>query len=109
MPTVLAGIVNSSPNASDVPGAPQLQQLLSGLMWLGLARCIAAMVLGGVALGIGRHSGNPHWAERGKAAALGGFIGAFLIGGAAAIVTFPFPPGPHGSRGWGSEARLPAP
>jgi hypothetical protein len=99
MLTVLAGIVNSSPNASDVPGAPQLQQLLSGLMWLGIASCIAAMVLGGVALGIGRHSGNPHWAERGKAAALGGFIGAFLIGGAAAIVTFAFGLGTQVSGG----------
>ena len=83
-------IINSSPNAKDVPGAPQLQQLLSGVMWLGLAGCIAAIILGGVAMGLGRNSGNPHWAERGKISAVGGFVGAFLIGGAAAIVTFAF-------------------
>lgn len=94
-----ANIINSSPNAKDVPGAPQLQQLLSGTMWLGLAGCIAAVMLGGVALGLGRHSGNPHWAERGKMAAVGGFVGAFLIGGAAAIVTFAFGLGSQVSGG----------
>jgi hypothetical protein len=96
---VAAGIVNASPNANDVPGATQLQQLLSGAMWLGLVGCVAAIVLGGVALGLGRHAGNPHWAERGKVAAVGGFVGAFLIGGAAAIVAFAFGLGSQVSGG----------
>ena len=99
MTDLIAGLVNASPNANDVPGAAQLQQLLGGLMWLGIAGCVAAMVLGGVAMGMGRHSGNPHWAERGKAAAFGGFVGAFLIGGAAAIVTFAFTLGSQVSPG----------
>lgn len=96
---VAAGIVNASPNANDVPGATQLQQLLSGAMWLGLVGCVAAIVLGGVALGLGRHAGNPQWAERGKVAAVGGFVGAFLIGGAAAIVAFAFGLGSQVSGG----------
>lgn len=90
MNSILAGIVTASPNASDVPGAPQLQQLLSGAMWLGIVSCIAAMILGGVALGLGRHAANPHWAERGKVAIFGGFVGAFLIGAAGAVVGFAF-------------------
>jgi hypothetical protein len=97
--TVIAGIVNASPNANDVPGSTQLQQLLSGAMWLGLVGCVAAIVFGGVALGLGRHAGNPHWAERGKVAAVGGFVGAFLIGGAAAIVAFAFGLGSQVSGG----------
>jgi hypothetical protein len=98
--SVLAGTtINASPNANDVPGATQLQQLLSGAMWLGMVGCVAAIVLGGLALGLGRHAGNPHWAERGKVAAVGGFVGAFLIGAATALVTFAFALGSQVSGG----------
>jgi len=90
MHILLAVNIHAAPDSSAVPGAAQLQTLLSGLMWAGLAASIAAVVLGGIAMGLGRHSGNPHMAERGKSAALGGAAGAFLIGAAAAIVTFAF-------------------
>ena len=96
---VLADIINASPDSSDVPGAPQLQQLLGGAMWMAVAGCVVAIIMGAVALGLGNHSGNPHWAERGRFAVIGGIVGGFLIGAASAIVQFAFGIGSHVSGG----------
>lgn len=95
----LADIVTASPDASAVPGAPQLEELLGGAMWLAIAGCVVAIITGSVAIGLGRNGGNPHWAERGKLAVLGGFGGAFLIGAASAIVQFAFSLGSRVSGG----------
>jgi hypothetical protein len=83
-------IVNASPDSSAVPGAAQIQHLLGGLMWLSIAGCIAAIVIGAVAIGLGNQAGNPHTATMGKKGVIGGLVGAFLIGSAAAIVGFFF-------------------
>lgn len=82
--------VDVNVNKDGLPGGDALTQLVGGLMWMGLIACVAAIIIGAAAWGLAGHSGNYQAAYMGRKAVLGGFLGALLIGAAAAIVTFAF-------------------
>ena len=66
--------------ATDFPGQPLLVSMLSWLKWLALAGCLAAFFIGGGLWGLSYQAGNTVGASRGRQFALGGGIGAFILG-----------------------------
>jgi hypothetical protein len=84
------GDVNTPIDKTGLPGGDALAKLVGGLMYMGLILCIAAIVVGAAMWGLSAHSGNYQGAYMGRKAVLGGFLGALLIGAAAAIVRFAF-------------------
>jgi hypothetical protein len=80
-------------NKDGLPGGDALATLVGGLMWIGLLACVGAIILGAAAWGLSAHSGNYNGAYMGRRAVLGGFLGALLIGAAAALVSFAFDAG----------------
>jgi hypothetical protein len=81
--------VTINPN-SNLPGTPQLSQLLGGLMTWVLLACVAAVLLGAAAWGLGARSGHVGSAQQGRAMVLGGTVGALIAGAAVALVNFAF-------------------
>jgi hypothetical protein len=66
------------PAWNDVPGQAKIVTLLGTASEIGLACCIAAIVIGGALLGLGRLSGSMQ-SGRGSGMALAGGGGALLI------------------------------
>lgn len=85
---VLTGI-SVSPN-SNLPGTPQLTQLVGGLMTWVLLACVAAVLLGAAAWGFGARMGHYGSAQQGRMMCLGGAVGALVAGAAVAVVNFAF-------------------
>lgn len=81
--------ITVQPN-SKLPGTPQLNQLIGGLMTWVLLACVAAMLIGAASWGFGARSGNYGSASAGKSMVLGGAVGAVLSGAAVAIVNYGF-------------------
>ena len=81
--------IQIDPN-SNLPGTAQIAVLVGGLVTWVLYACGAAILLGAGAWGLGHHTGNYSAESRGRAMALGGLIGAFVAGAAAALVNFGF-------------------
>lgn len=81
--------VNVNPN-SNLPGTPQLTQLIGGLMTWVLLACVAAVLMGAAAWGFGARSGHYASAQHGRMMCLGGAVGALVAGAAVAIVNFAF-------------------
>jgi Family of unknown function (DUF6112) len=84
-----------NPNLTGLPGGTALQKFVNGLAGFSLLACLVAVIIGGGAWGLGHQSGNFQYTSRGKQGVLGGIVGAFLIGGSAAIINFFFNAG-HG-------------
>ena len=71
---------------SSVPGTSKVESLVGGLMTLGLAGCVAAVVFGGAAWGFGERRANFTAAHHGRRLVEGGLLGAVAIGAAVALV-----------------------
>lgn len=86
--TALPTVVQPDPT----PGlGSKLIRLLSGdFMYLALALCVLAVIAGGVAMAIGRGSGNGAAQKWGLGFIIGGVIGGAVIGSAAALVNTGF-------------------
>jgi hypothetical protein len=82
--------VNVRPDPGGLPGGPQLQKLLDGLVFFGLLGCVATVVVGGATWFVGSQAGNYAAAMGGRRAVLAGVVGALVIGAAAALVNFFF-------------------
>lgn len=81
--------ITVNPN-SNLPGTPQLSQLIGGLMTWVLLACVAAVLIGAAAWGFGSRMGHYASAQHGRTMCLGGAVGALVAGAAVAIVNFAF-------------------
>jgi hypothetical protein len=81
--------ITVDPN-SNLPGTPQLAQLVGGLMTWVLLACVAAVLIGAAAWGFGARAGHYASAQQGRMMCLGGAVGALVAGAAVAIVNFAF-------------------
>ena len=86
--TTLVVAVSAVPDPSGLPGGAALQKMVNGLVFLGLIGSVAAVVVGGATWFLGSQAGNYNASLGGRRAAIGGVIGALVIGAAAAIVNF---------------------
>lgn len=77
-----------SPNTTGLPGISALQQIVGGLLTIGLIAAVAGVALSAIAWAIGSHSSNPHVAGRGKTGVLVSIAAAMLIGAANTLVNF---------------------
>lgn len=84
------GQVNPTIDKTGLPGGDSLSHMVGGAMYYGLILCIAAVVIGAATWGLSAYNGNYQGAYLGRRGVLGGFLGAVLIGAAAAIVNFAF-------------------
>ena len=71
---------------SSIPGTAKVEGLIGGLMTLGLAGCVAAVVFGGAAWGFGERRANFTAAHHGRRLVEGGLLGGVAIGAAVALV-----------------------
>lgn len=78
--------INVNPSWSGVPGQDKAQTILNVTAQAALACCVAACLLGGAAMGIGRVIGSYQAGNRGLMFFLGGGAGALAIGIAPAFV-----------------------
>lgn len=85
----LAGGISISANNS-IPGTANIEQLVGGLMTLGLAACVTAVVIGGAAWGFGERRANFTYAHSGRRLVEGGLIGGLAVGAAVALVNQAF-------------------
>ncbi len=67
------------PNWHDLPIGGRILDLLDTASQVGLACCLAAVIIGGAALGISRVTGSAPSGIRGTAMLLGGGGGAIII------------------------------
>lgn len=81
--------ISVKPN-TNLPGTPQLQQLIGGFTTWVLLACVGAVLLGAAAWGFGAKMGHYASAQHGRTMCLGGAVGAFVAGAAVAIVNFGF-------------------
>jgi hypothetical protein len=81
--------ISVNPN-SNLPGTPQLTQLIGGLTTWVLLACVASVLIGAAAWGFGSRSGHYASAQHGRMMCLGGAVGALLAGAAVAIINFAF-------------------
>ncbi len=81
--------VSVSPNP-NLPGTPQLSQLIGGLMTWVLLACVASVLIGAAAWGFGSRAGHYASSQHGRQMCLGGAVGALVAGAAVAVVNFAF-------------------
>jgi hypothetical protein len=98
LPVSLVGALSGALPGTDVsvkpngklPGTPQLNTLVGGLVTWVLLACVTAVLLGAAAWGIGSRSGHYGATQQGRMMVLGGAVGAMVAGAAAALVNFGF-------------------
>ena len=86
-PALLA-TVNISPNTSGLPGISELENIVGGLLTVGLVAAIAGLIVSAIVWALGHHSGNPNHSSKGKTGVLASFVAALLIGGADVLINF---------------------
>lgn len=82
----LAAQVSLNPDSNALPGKGALQQIANGIAGLGLIFCVGAMAFNGARLSLGKRTHNVGMASDGKEGLLAAFLGAVVIGGAAALI-----------------------
>jgi hypothetical protein len=85
---ILAYDLQINPDPSGVPGTQAFQRLLNGMAVYVIGALGMALMAGGAAWAFGHHSGNCRASEAGKMAIISSLVGAFVVGGAAALVNF---------------------
>jgi hypothetical protein len=84
----LVAQVTMTPDPNALPGGPQAQQVINGLGFYGFLSAVGALVLACMVWAFGSHSQNYRQVEAGKRGVLVSSAVAFVIGAAAALVTF---------------------
>ena len=87
---LLAAPVTVSPNASGMPGAALLQQMLGWLAQIALWGSLASILVGAAVYGLAQNTGSYSNAFRGKQLVAAGAIGAVLAGLAPGAVNMLF-------------------
>jgi hypothetical protein len=82
--------VQVSPDASGMPGADLIQQLLNWGQMIALWGSLGALLVGASMYGLAREGGSYGGASRGKSLAMGGVVGAILAGVAPTAVNMLF-------------------
>lgn len=81
-----AGKVSANPTTDGLPAASLIVKLLGYLAQIGLYASLASVLIGAAMWGISNHAGNSLQASRGRVYALGGAVGAILVGVAPSII-----------------------
>jgi len=80
--------VSAQPNLHALPGSNVLQQLVNGAEAWALAIALLGAFVGAALWALASHSHNPHYAARGRMAALISAASALVIGAAPGLVIF---------------------
>jgi hypothetical protein len=81
-------IPNPTPDPSGVPGQSAVETILNVLSWLGLAGCVAAVIVGGGIMAVSHASANGMWGSRGRTVVLSGLAGGLLVAMAGQLIRF---------------------
>ena len=91
--------IEVNPDGSNAPGLNSLQDLVNGLAAYAVIAAVAAVLLGGIAWALGERMGLERASSVGKSGVIAGFGLAFLVGAAAAFVTFFLETGQNATTG----------
>jgi Mn2+/Fe2+ NRAMP family transporter len=83
-----AATVTAHPNLTGLPGSNVLQQIVNGAEAWALAIALLGAFVGAALWAIASHSHNPHYASRGRMAALISAAAALIVGAAPGLVNF---------------------
>jgi hypothetical protein len=81
-------IPNPTPDPSGIPGQHAIETLLNVLSWLGVAGCVAAVIVGGGIMAVSHASANGMWGSRGRTVVLSGLGGGLIVAIAGQLVRF---------------------
>jgi Family of unknown function (DUF6112) len=87
-PLVIAGDVTATPNPAGLPGSNVLQQLVNGAEAWSLAIALIGAFVGAGMWALASHAHNPHYAARGRMAAVISGASALVIGSGPGLVNF---------------------
>ena len=95
LPEVVLGLaaagsqgVTATPDPSGLPGSNVLQQLVNGAEAWALAVALLGAFVGAALWALASHAHNPHYAARGRMAAVISGASALVIGAGPALVNF---------------------
>jgi Mn2+/Fe2+ NRAMP family transporter len=88
MPVAAAQAVTARPDLTGLPGSNVLQQLVNGAEAWSLAIALIGAFVGSALWAVASHAHNPHYAARGRMAALISGAAALVIGAAPGLVNF---------------------
>jgi hypothetical protein len=80
--------VSATPDPSGLPGSNVLQQIVNGADAWALTITLLGAFVGAAVWAIASHANNPHYASRGRMAALVSAASALIIGAAPGLVNF---------------------
>src|ERR1700749_17006 len=80
--------VTATPDPSGLPGSNVLQQLVNGTEAWALAVALIGAFVGAALWALASHAHNPHYAARGRMAAVISAASALVIGAGPALVNF---------------------
>src|SRR6476661_5498279 len=80
--------VTATPNPKALPGSNVLQQLVNGAEAWSLAVALLGAFIGAALWALASHAHNPHYAARGRMAAVISGASALVIGAGPALVNF---------------------
>ena len=80
--------VSSHPDITQLPGSGVLQGLVDGAQGWALALALLGVFVGAAMWAVATHSHNPHYAGKGKGAALVSALAALTIGAGPGLVNF---------------------
>ena len=80
--------VSAHPNLTQLPGSGVLQGLVDGAQAWGLVIALIGVFVGSATWAVATHSHNPHYAGKGKSAALVSAASALAIGAGPGLVNF---------------------
>lgn len=80
--------VSSHPDVTKLPGSGVLQGLVDGAQAWALALALIGVFVGAAVWAVATHSHNPHYAGKGKGAALVSGLSALAIGAGPGLVNF---------------------
>jgi hypothetical protein len=85
---LLLADVTAKPDMTGLPGSNVLQQLVNGAEAWALAVALIGAFVGSALWAIASHSHNPHYAARGRMAAVISAASALVIGAGPGLVNF---------------------
>lgn len=83
-----AGGVSATPDPTGLPGSNVLQQLVNGAEAWALAVALLGAFVGAAMWALASHAHNPHYAARGRLAAVISAASALVIGSGPGLVNF---------------------
>jgi hypothetical protein len=86
--SVRSAAVTAHPDLRGLPGSNVLQQLVNGAEAWSLAIALLGAFVGAGLWAVASHSHNPHYAARGRMAALVSGAAALIVGAAPGLVNF---------------------